>query len=268
MKIHQTLLPVLASVSFACLHAQDAPAADPYVKDTPPANTDSPAPGNPNISICHETFSVPLGLAAKLQRERKTDAELYARLTAPAAKDGVRQESFDIVRTLSGHKAKAVCVTEEIFPTEFEPPELPNTIGMAASPAGPATADNLSKENTPATKLDNLPTPGTPTSFNTREVGRSLEFEAMLMGGPAGPFVDLVLSPSFVSYAGREGWGQGASLAETPIFESQRTTTGITVRVERPFLVGTLNRPPDSAADPDSAKRVWFAFVTVKVPKS
>lgn len=265
MKIHQSFFSVLASV--ACVHAQDAPAVDPYVRQAPPANTGSRPEANPNISICYETFSVPLALAAKLQRERQADAELYARLTNPVAKDGVRQESFDIVRSLSANKVRVVGVTEEIYPTEFEAPELPNTLGVAASSAGSATTDNLSKDNTPATRLDNLPTPSTPTSFDTRDVGRSLELEATLMGSPAGPFVDLVLSPSFVTFVGREGWGQGMSFVEMPVFESQRTTTGITVRLERPFLVGTMNRPPASATDQDSAKRVWFAFVTVKVPK-
>lgn len=264
MKIHQSFLSVLASV--ACVHAQDAPAVDPYVKQAPPTNTGSRPEANPNISMCYETFSVPLALAAKLQRERQADAELYARLTNPVAKDGVRQESFDIVRGLSANKVRVVGVTEEIYPTEFEAPELPNTLGIAVSSPGSATANNLSKDNPPVAKLDSLPTPATPTSFDTRNVGRSLELVAVI-GGPAGPFADLVLSSSFVTLVGREGWGQGMSRAETPVFESQRVNTGITVRLDRPFLVGTMNRPPDSATDQDSAKRVWFAFVTVKAPK-
>lgn len=268
MKIHQPFLSLLACASVACLHAEDAPAADPYLKDQLATNIDPQPAGRPNISVCYETFSVPLRLAAKLRREWKNDAGLYTRLTSASAKDGVRQESFDVARCLSSQKVKVECITEELYPTEFEAPELPNTVGVAVSPpdtSNPApSAADVSKTNPPPAGGGSLPTPGTPTSFQTRNVGRTFEFEATMGGSPANPVVDIRLVPEIISLVGKDAWGQGVSQAEMPRFETQRVNTSMTVSLGRPTLFGTMNRPPDSQADPDSANRVWFAFITVK----
>lgn len=265
MKIH-TLLAVLA---IASLHAQPAPAADPYVKD--PSHSAGRPPGivPRNLSVCYETFSVPLAFAARLQRERKTDAELYTLLGTSAVKDGVRQESIDIARCKSGTRLQVQGVTEYIYPTEFEPPSMPATVGIAVTPSpgkeSPASATAAgTRKDTPSSGLLG---PATPTSFDTRHVGRSFEAEATMGEDPRDPFVDIRIYLDHVAHAGNRAWGQGISQAEMPVFESQRVNTAVTVRASQPTLVGTINRPPVSQVDPDSAKRVWFAFITVKAVK-
>ena len=73
------------------------------------------------------------------------------------------------------------------------------------------------------------------------------------------------IAPDMVTYAGRTKYGQGLSETETPVFETQRTATALTLRAGHPCLLGTPSRPPVSQIDPDSAKRVWFTFVTPTV---
>lgn len=225
-----------------------------------------------NISVCYETFSVSLALAAKLQREDKTDAELYTLLAAGAEKDGIRQESFDMIRSKSSQKATVECISEEIYPTEYQPPSMPATVGVAITP--PAVKDVPTpvpdtarlKDAPPLDALGGLRNPATPTSFETRNAGRVFDVEAT-MSDSENPVVDLKLVPEHVTMVGRSAWGQGLSLTEMPVFETQSSKMSLTARPDQPILLGTLSRPPVSRVDPDSEQRVWFAFVTVMIVK-
>jgi hypothetical protein len=270
MKTHLLFL-VLATV--ASLNAQEKPAADPYIKDPSPTNLDPrPVAGFRNLSICCETFSLPLSLAAKLRRDRVPDAELYARLGAQNGKDGIRQESYDLVRCMSkdrSQRAIAESISELIYPTEYVESTMPATVGIHVMPSArgesTAAATNLSKAVPPAEGDGGLLNPITPAAFDTRNVGRTFEVEGTMSDGPLSPFVNLRLVPEIVSYVGREVWGQGISQAAMPIFECQRLNTSITVRINQPTMLGTMSRPSVSRVDPDSAKRVWLTFVTVKM---
>jgi hypothetical protein len=268
MKIH-SLLAALATV--ATLYAQDPFASDPYVKNPPPAGAVPESKGPRNISVCYETFSVPLALAAKWQRAKKPDSGFYATLIESVGKDGVRQESFDMVRFPSGQKATVKCVTEEIYPSEYEQSFRPGAVGVAVPPSISAEMSgapvDAEKAAPSAAGEGGLRTPCTPTSFETRDVGRAFEVEGTMGEGNSETYVDLRLVPEMVTFAGRQPWGQGISRTEMPVFETQRINTAITVRPNQPALLGTLSRPPGSQADQDSAKRIWFAFVTVRLVK-
>jgi hypothetical protein len=52
-----------------------------------------------------------------------------------------------------------------------------------------------------------------------------------------------------------------------PDFDTQRIHTSSTLRLDQPFLLGTISRPPVSKVDPDSSNRVWYAFVTGTLAK-
>ncbi len=270
MKIHSLFL-ALAMV--ASVHAQNTPAADPYIKDASPTNiAPRPEAGFRNVSICCETFSLPLVLAARLLRERTPDAEIYARLGTQDGKDGIRQESYDLVRCMSnarGLNAKTESYTEQIYPTEHVGSTMPATVGIHVAPSArgdaKAPVTNPPKAAPPADGSGGLAAPATPAAFDTRNVGRTFELESTMFDGPLSPFVDLRLVPEIVSYVGKEVWGQGISQTPMPIFECQRLNTAITVRINQPTMLGTMSRPPVSRVDPDSARRVWLTFVTVKV---
>lgn len=261
MKIHSSLaLLVLA----ASVHAQPAPAEDPHELPSQPPT---------NVSVCYETFSAPLALAAKLQRDDKSDSELYALLAAAEGKDGIRQESFDMVRCKPSQKATVESITERIYPTEYEPPELPYSIGVAITPPPvkdtPAPVPDAAKLKD-ALPLENISVPTSPasaTAFETRNVGRTLEFETSVNDDPQRPTVHLIITPEFVTQVERRAWGQGLSKTELPGFETQRIDTAVVAAVDHPMLLGTASRPPVSQADPESAQRVWFAFATVTIVK-
>ncbi|MEO7099602.1 MAG: hypothetical protein ABI162_09600 [Luteolibacter sp.] len=66
MKIQSFIIALLAVAS---LHGQEKP-ADPY-RETKAAPAVAAPDEAKNISICYETFSLPLAMAAKLQREQQ-----------------------------------------------------------------------------------------------------------------------------------------------------------------------------------------------------
>jgi general secretion pathway protein D len=215
-----------------------------------------------NLSICYETFSVPLALAAKLQREDKTDAEIYSLLGAARDKDGVRLESFDLLSSKSNVRAKEEHISERIYPTEYEPPSAPVNVGAAVVPSSANGTSSGASEN-----VGKLNAPATPTAFDTRNTGRTLEIEATLADEPPDSIIHLRLVPEHVTFVGRSSWGIDSAKTEMPTFETQRINTSLTARADQPLLIGTINRPRVSKVDPDSARRVWFAFITVTVVK-
>lgn len=260
---------LIAGISVLPLHGQNPP-ADPYRAGTA-APAAAEAPETQNISICYEAFSLPLATAAKLQREQLPDSELYKQLVAAVEKEAARQETFVVLRSKSGQRATADSVSEEIYPAEANPPQLPNSVGVAISPPAekdtPPPAPDASKLRNAAdlSAFKGVQTPATPSAFQTRNCGVGLEIEPTLSDDLR--TVDLRLAPDRTIHTGRESWGQGLSQIEQPVFESQRINTNFSARINQPFLAGTTNRPPVSKADPDSANRVWFAFVTVTLAK-
>jgi hypothetical protein len=266
MKLHPLVIITLA---LATLHAQEK-AADPFRESKEePSNA---APSIPkNASICYETFSLPLAMAAKLQRESPGDSDLYSRIVAAVEKNTARQETFTVIRCKSGQRAISESLTEQMSPGEYEPPALPTSVGVALAPpqakeAETPVPDAAKLKNAPALNgFEGIQTPSQPTAFSLRKTGVTVQVEPTL--GESDDWVDLMLMPSHVALAGRSAWGQGLSTSEMPVFECQNITTASTLRLNQPFLFGTLNRPPNSKFDPDSANRVWFAFVTVSLAK-
>lgn len=257
MKIQSLLVTTFL---IASLHGQENQ-ADPY-RTPAPASGSAQTPGQPpNMSVCYEAFSLPLTMAASLQREQLTDSALYAKLLAAIGKDSVRQEALLIVRAKSGQKAITENISEQIYPTEYDQAQTPNSIsGSVTSNAGSKT------ESAPQLKpVDGIRTPATPKAFETRNAGTTLDVEPTCSEDFIN--VDLRLVPEHVTMVGRSNWGQEFSTTQMPEFESQRINTAASVKMGQPFLLGTINRPPASKADPDSANRVWFAFVTVTLAK-
>jgi hypothetical protein len=273
MKTHLHGLPaILAAIvllaapksASAQAAAPAPPAADPFARDTaaPPQKTEE-AYSPRVISICYEVFSLPLEDAAKLRRTKPTDPKLYEEIVARTAKGTAEQEYFALLRARSGEKAVLESVSEQIHPTEYdhggkpeEAPQAPDAETQGNAKPAPAAARPAPPSS---------PAPALPVAFETRNTGFNLEIEPTLSEGDI--FVDLRIAPEFVTMTDRSKWGQGSSTAEMPEFETQRINTATTARVGQPVLLATPSRPPVSKVDKDSAKRIWFAFVTADVMK-
>ena len=131
-----------------------------------------------------------------------TTAQFQAIIRLLNQKRGIDLLSAPSVTTKSGQRAVIEVVVEFRYPTEFNPPQIPNI----AVNTGVATGGGSS---TPVT-------PTTPTAFETRNTGVTLEVEPVI--GPDGQTIDLNLAPQVVEFDGFVNYGSPIYGPPTPLF--------------------------------------------------
>lgn len=111
-------------------------------------------------------------------------------------KKGVDVMAKPSVIARSGERAKIEIIREFIYPTEYEPPEIPNSVGVTNN--GNGGQDYEGGAIFPVT-------PATPTAFETRNTGITLEVEPTV--GPDKRFIELSLQPEMVEFQGFVNYG-------------------------------------------------------------
>ncbi len=167
-----------------------------------------------------------------------TDPQFSFILRALNQKKGTDLSSAIEVVVKSGQIAKAKSVREFPYPTDFDPPQIPQTVGRSSvSTFNPLTGVSSTNSGT------NFPvTPATPTTFKVQDVGNSLEVEATI--SEDGSLVDLRLTPTFTEFLGFINYGSPISsvqggvpvvltdnLIVQPVFEHVRTSGPTSVSV-------------------------------------
>ncbi len=138
-----------------------------------------------------------------------------------------------------GQVAELFVGDEFIYPTEYEPPELPNAVGQQGGGVFPVT-------------------PATPAAFETRNLGITLEVEPTV--GEDSNVVELRVSPEFSDFLGFINYGSpitadaqdalGNSVPITitenqilqPIFRTRRLNTSVAIADGRTIVIGGLKR--------------------------
>lgn len=163
----------------------------------------------------------------------------------------------------SGEKATSEGISEFIYPTEYEPPELPSEVDLPDKDGG------LSPEDIKA--LWALRTPATPTSFETRNLGSTLEVGPNI--GERGRIIDLMLSPEIVWHAGNTVWVEtkdalgNVSKIEMPRMYKLSVRTAITCIDGQYNLVAVLS-PKDQEGITDFSRKVMvFVKCDIQVVK-
>lgn len=201
MKIHCLALALLASAFSAVAVAQPADAVPPAFEKSPGSDGGTPAtdPFDPdrsapkNIQVQVEFIELAQEALTKLLflAEPKTSdaAPLRKQLQELVAKNEAKVLETQLVVSKSGQKSTTEGIHEFIYPTEFTSPgeeKLPKEKDkpslMASFPAGVAT----------------------PTAFDTRNVGSTLEIEPTL--GEDDKTIDLRLVPELVWHTGNIVW--------------------------------------------------------------
>lgn len=98
----------------------------------------------------------------------------------------------------SGERSKIEIIRELIYPTEYEPPELPNSVNSNTN-FDPLTGEEATQS--PPTPV----TPSHPTAFETRNTGVTLEVEPTV--GPNKKYIELSLRPELVEFEGFVNYG-------------------------------------------------------------
>jgi len=176
------------------------------------------------------------------------DAQIKMMMRGLALKKGTDLMTAPSVTARSGQKATIEVIREFIYPTEYEPPELPTSVG--------STGDGILGGGSSS---GGFPvTPATPTAFETRNTGVTLEIEPTI--GENDFVIDLRFVPEivefegFVNYGspitapGRDALGNPVSTVitenriEMPVFSVRRVTTALTIYDGYTVAVGGLMR--------------------------
>ena len=166
-----------------------------------------------------------------------TNPQFQVVLRALNQQKGVDLVSAPKVTTKSGQRATIQIIREFRYPTEYDLPQVTQTPGSVYTPA----------------------TPTTPTSFETKPVGITLEVEPTV--GPDGYTIDLILSPRVVEFDGFINYGSPISTVVTvvgfnlsnnflvtpnvinkPVFSTREVTTEVTVYDGQTVVIGGLMR--------------------------
>ena len=92
-------------------------------------------------------FAVPQDAARRAQRQFPKQADLYAWLVAEMEKPApiVRLERMDVLRVRNGQRSKLEGIDEFPYPTEYDPSQIPQTVGLGM-PAAAATNSSVAPQ--------------------------------------------------------------------------------------------------------------------------
>jgi len=153
------------------------------------------------------------------------------------------------VVALPGQPALIEIIREFIYPTEYEPPELPNQVGSTGNNDGGGGGGGGA----------GFPvTPATPSAFATKNTGVTLEVEAQIDANDS--IIELRFTPEIVEFEGFVNYGSPITAPATdalgnpvqivitenriemPVFSIRKVKTGLTIYDGYTVAVGGLMR--------------------------
>lgn len=179
-----------------------------------------------------------------------TDPQFQLVVRALNQEKGVDLLSAPRVTTKSGQKATIEIIREFIYPTQFQPPQIPQSIGAT----GGSTSLVSGASSSPSYPV----TPTTPTNFEKRNTGVSLEVEPVI--GPDNFTIDMNLEPQVVEFDGFVNYGSPIQTTSTnalgvaqtnvltpnvinqPIFDVRKVSTSVSVYDGSTVVLGGLVR--------------------------
>lgn len=156
----------------------------------------------------------------------------------------------------SGEKATSESIEELIYPSEYEPAQLPED---------PHSKDKEETDKAKPTRLDSAIGP-LPTAFQTRNLGSTLEIEPTL--SEDNKIIDLRFLPQIVYHVGNQVWAEwkgehGNSPVQMPTFYCVRLNTAVTLADGKPMFVAALT-PKKQDGTPDNTRKL-MVFVRADV---
>ena len=152
-----------------------------------------------------------------------SDGQVQVIMRGLAQKKGTDLMTAPSITAKSGQKATIEVIREFIYPTEYEPPELPESGGgggLAGGGGGGVAAA--------------IATPATPTAFETRNLGVTLEIEPTI--GENDFVIDLRFLPEIVEFEGFINYGSPILAPGTDLFGNAITSVITENRIEMPVF--------------------------------
>ncbi len=158
-----------------------------------------------------------------------TDGQVQMIMRGLSQKKGADMMTAPSIMAKSGQKATIEIIREFIYPTEYEPPELPQQIGQGFGGGGGNIIGGGGGGG------GSFPvTPATPTAFEPRNTGVTLEIEPTLAGNNS--VIDLRLAPEIVEFEGFINYGSPIQAPSTNALGQPTTVTITENRIEMPVF--------------------------------
>jgi general secretion pathway protein D len=178
-----------------------------------------------------------------------TNPQFQVVIRALNQKKGIDLLSAPRVTTKSGQRAVIEIVREFRYPTQFQPPQIPQTVGSVTTRGEGLVGDLIPLGGSSSTPV----TPTTPTAFETRNTGVMLEVEPVV--GPDGVTIDLNLVPQVVEFEGFINYG---SPILSPSSSFLNTLTGGLVSSPQSVLTpNVINQPIFSTRKVTTSVSIW-----------
>ena len=246
----------MQSVAFLISHPRtlEAPAAK--------AATDEQKAAATEYQVRVEVLSTLPETLVSLGREGVDDTALR-KLLLEAGQAEV--ECLLMARGKTGERLEVRSTDEFIYPTEYDPPELPQHLVIADSDLlqtlreGRETDPGLrpGQGASPSVGGFGLITATSPTAFELVPIGDQLEIEVTT----GREFYDADLSLGIT----RLGALRNIVGIDHPTVSAQRLQTSVQGRWGRPVLIGTISPPHDTGTKVTTdTGRLWVAFLTVE----
>ena len=130
------------------------------------------------------------------------DASVQMLMRGLDQKKGVDIMAQPAVVTRSNQSSSIAIVREFIYPTEYEPPEVPNSVGTSTDGGFPVT-------------------PATPTAFETKDVGMTLEVLPVVDANKQ--YITVTLNPVFTDFDGFVNYGSPINASVTGLLGQTET---------------------------------------------
>jgi general secretion pathway protein D len=165
-----------------------------------------------------------------------TSPQFLAMLRGLDQKKGIDLSVANKVIVKSGQRATAFSGRDFSYPTEFDPPQIPQTV---AAPQALIFDPTTGAVGVLTGTLGQAPvTPATPSSFDTRQIGSSIDVEATI--GEDGYTVDLNLAVTFTEFDGFINYG-------TPILSNNENSSQNTILTDNRIIQPVFSRAAANA---------------------
>jgi len=248
----------MIGIALASVYASLTAENNPTTKEKPATQADQKTlPGPRHIRVQVEYINMPLLTMSALLDDDKateTDVILRARVAELIKAGKAHHVATQMLIARSGKKATTGSMREYIYPTEYEPPQLPKIVQTAA--------DDIKIE-----RYDrNLAIGPTPTAFETRHLGSMLEVEPTI--DDDSKYIDLRIEPEMVFHTKNTVYAtwkdeRGTADITMPEFYVMRFFTTITVMNGKPALVGVLS-PKNEQGHTDYSRKL-LVFVKANI---
>ena len=198
-----------------------------------------------------------------------TDPQFQTVLRGLNQKKGIDTVVSPSVTSKNGQKATVFLGREMIYPTEFDPPQLPQQGNNTQNTLSVLTVNGVVVAAAGSGLGQMIATPATPTAFEMRPIGVTLEVEPII--GEDGS-VELNLAPTITDFEGFVDYGSpirrtstpsGAGAFQTesgdrvitenrilqPIFKTSKTATSVRVWDGSTIMLGGLQRQEHTIVD-------------------